>query len=79
LTQDHVIQQTFDQPGEYILTLNVFNSISSVYHKQSVQVYGKLVFNCYSTCVTCNISQVQPLATYLKQHCNKTVLLNVLR
>ncbi|KAL4231927.1 Sortilin-related VPS10 domain containing receptor 2 [Mactra antiquata] len=42
LTWQNVIQQEFDEPGEYTLTLNVFNSVSSVFHTQSVVVYDDM-------------------------------------
>lgn len=43
LTWQNVIQQEFQKAGEYKLTLNVFNSVSSVFYTQSVEVYGKLI------------------------------------
>ncbi|KAH3790539.1 hypothetical protein DPMN_168741 [Dreissena polymorpha] len=42
LTWQNVIQQEFKQPGEYILTLNVYNSVSSVFYTQSVVVYEEI-------------------------------------
>lgn len=43
LTEENVIQQEFPQPGKYTLTLNVFNAVSSVYYRQTVDVYGKYI------------------------------------
>ncbi|XP_045189773.1 VPS10 domain-containing receptor SorCS1-like isoform X2 [Mercenaria mercenaria] len=42
LTWQNVIQQEFNEPGEYKLTLNVFNSVSSVFYTQSVEVYDDM-------------------------------------
>ena len=42
LTWQNVIKQEFTQPGQYILTLEVFNPVSSIFYTQSVDVYGEL-------------------------------------
>ena len=41
LTWQSVIKQEFSQPGQYTLTLEVFNSVSSIFYTQSVDVYGR--------------------------------------
>ena len=43
LTWQSVIKQEFSQPGQYTLTLEVFNPVSSIFYTQSVDVYGKLL------------------------------------
>ena len=42
LTWQNVIKQEFTQPGQYILNLEVFNPVSSIFYTQSVDVYGML-------------------------------------
>ena len=36
-----MIKQEFTQPGQYILTLEVFNPVSSIFYTQAVDVYGR--------------------------------------
>ncbi|WAR21800.1 SORC2-like protein [Mya arenaria] len=39
LTWQNVIQQQFQEPGQYTFTLNVYNSVSSVFYTQDMTVY----------------------------------------
>ena len=49
LTWQNVIKQEFTQPGQYLLTLEVFNPVSSIFYTQSIDVYGECLFDVFLT------------------------------